>query len=37
MPRNPSAGCPATAASPNEITVSSGTAMMPSAMFCPEK
>ena len=37
MPRNPSTGCLATAARPKEISVSSGTAIMPTAMFWPEK
>lgn len=37
MPTNPSSGCLAAAARPKEITVSTGTAIAPSAKSCPEK
>ena len=37
VPRSPNPGFPLTAARPNETAVSSGTAIMASAMFWPEK
>ena len=37
MATNPSIGCLATAARPKQTAASSGTAIAPIAMFCPEK